>query len=217
MKDEATVLTAANDKSNKDVEKRLTQLEVMVRKLKANSEIHWGKDLDGDGKVGSITMRMIGMLGVVTLGVAVAVAIAGTENRVADWATGQHTAATAYIDISPGGTATAVFDVVQATIISGVTTASGGGTWLGVTPMLSKSATATQVVDRGTIVINSLGGGTQSFTTAFCSGSTPVVLIQPYNTCSTNPYPAPAGIASNQFVIVGDALTTNGWIAIGSK
>jgi len=42
----------ADEKNGEALDKRVTRLEAIVRKILKGAEIHWGEDIDGDGNVG---------------------------------------------------------------------------------------------------------------------------------------------------------------------
>jgi len=53
------------------LDKRVTRLEVLMRKVLACAEIHWGKDIDGDGKVGWARRGVLAFLAVALIAVSV--------------------------------------------------------------------------------------------------------------------------------------------------
>jgi hypothetical protein len=54
-----TKVTGAAKKSVETIESRLTRLECLMRKMMKNMEIHWGIDLNNDGKVGNVRVAML--------------------------------------------------------------------------------------------------------------------------------------------------------------
>jgi len=60
--------------SGSNVESRLTALEALMRKVLKKAEIHWGKDIDCDGKIGGAKLVVLVLLAVgMVAGVAFAV------------------------------------------------------------------------------------------------------------------------------------------------
>lgn len=98
------------------LDKRVTRLEAIVRKIKAKAEIHWG-DIDMDGKIGTIAVMCL---------LIPALSFGATETLV-DWTAGQHSTATAKVVIVTGGSATMIVDNVQGDIskCTGTPTAFG--------------------------------------------------------------------------------------------
>lgn len=91
------------DKNETDIEKsvktsldkRVTRLEYLVRRLLAGAEIHWGKDIDGDGKIG---WSRYGTMLVIVMALVGSIAFAATRT-VVDWTKGTPmSAATAKVE-----------------------------------------------------------------------------------------------------------------------
>ena len=62
-----------------DKEARITRLEALMRKVLKEVEVHFGKDLDGDGKQGSVRVWLLALLSVFTIGAVVANAAQNAE------------------------------------------------------------------------------------------------------------------------------------------
>lgn len=61
------------------VDARVTRLEALMRRVVQRNEIHFGKDIDGDGKIGFIRVWVLALISVVALGTLIGYAAQNAE------------------------------------------------------------------------------------------------------------------------------------------
>lgn len=135
------------------MEKKLDAVCAVLRKLKGECEKHWGVDIDGDGKIGSVKVLMP------TLILVLAMASFTIARDVVNWGSTQ--IGTAKVTTADAGTATLTVDqlaVSGTTTTTGVLTPNGG-----IAPKVTAVAVtngAAVAVTAGVIELTNTGGAT---------------------------------------------------------